>query len=60
MIGIAQTDPHKGCLKTFQQAFSVHLRGKLIQVEMARMNPWTWITLPLTKSISFKSEKNIC
>ena len=33
MIGIAQTDPHKGCLVTFQLPFSVYLRGKLIQVK---------------------------
>ena len=35
MIGTAQTDPHKGCLITFQQYFSVYLRGKLIQVKMS-------------------------
>ena len=34
MIGISQTAPYKGCFITFQQPFSVCLRGKLIQVRM--------------------------
>ena len=35
MIGIAQTDPYKGCFITFQLPFSVYLRGKVIQVKMS-------------------------
>ena len=35
MIGTAQTDPHKWCLITFQQPFSVYLRGKVIQVKIS-------------------------
>ena len=35
MIGTAQTDPHKGCLITFQQPCSVYLRGKVIQVKIS-------------------------
>ena len=56
-IGMTQSDPYKGCYITFQLPFSVYLRGKLIQVKIPYINGWTWITLPLTKSINFESEK---
>ena len=58
MIGIAQTDPHKGCLITFQQPFFVYLWGKL-KSKCPYINWWT-DHFTINEKYQFRKWKNIC
>ena len=60
MIGISQTAPYKVCFITFQQPFSVCLRGKLIQVKISLYKLMDLDHFTIEESINFKSKKNAC
>ena len=59
VIGISQADPYEGCFITFQQPFSVCLRGKLIQVKTYIYELMDVDHFTFEKSIDFESEKNV-